>query len=191
MLLPQAADAFRIIGRRGYGSPPSRGRRPHVGRGHRKAYALTPRALDLHDAMPLLGSETARKHSAHPGANRRMGPLEGVKIIDLTTVLMGPYATQMLGDYGADVIKIETLDGDVTRQIGPTRHPGMGPVFLNTNRSKRSICLDLKKPKGRDAVLRRIAAADGLVYNVRPQEIASRLLGYDAVAKVIPRLVCG
>src|SRR5580704_7702194 len=96
-----------------------------------------------------------------------MGPLQGVKIIDMTTVLMGPYATQMLGDYGADVIKVETTDGDVTRLIGPTRHPGMGPVFLNTNRSKRSICLDLKKPAGRDAVLRLIASADVLVYNVR------------------------
>src|SRR5437868_4877289 len=118
-----------------------------------------------------------------------MGPLEGLKIIDLTTVLMGPYATQMLGDYGADVIKIETLDGDVTRQIGPTRHPGMGPVFLNTNRSKRSICLDLKKPKGRDAVLRLIASADVLVYNVRPQAMARLQLGYDVVSKVNPRLV--
>src|SRR2546430_1808854 len=118
-----------------------------------------------------------------------MGPLEGVKVIDMTTVLMGPYATQMLGDYGADVIKIETLDGDVTRQIGPTRHPGMGPVFLNTNRSKRSICLDLKKTKGRDAVLRLIASADVLVYNVRPQAMARLLLGYNVVSKVNPRLV--
>ena len=118
-----------------------------------------------------------------------MGPLEGIKVIDMTTVLMGPYATQMLGDYGADVIKIETPDGDVTRQIGPTRHPGMGPVFLNTNRSKRSICLDLKKPAGRDAVLRLIATADVLVYNVRPQAMARLQLGYDVVSKVNPRLI--
>ena len=118
-----------------------------------------------------------------------MGPLEGIKVIDMTTVLMGPYATQMLGDYGADVIKVESLDGDVTRQIGPTRHPGMGPVFLNTNRSKRSICLDLKKPAGRDAVLRLISSADVLVYNVRPQAMARLQLGYDEVSKINPRLV--
>src|SRR5260221_4072099 len=98
------------------------------------------------------------------GANQTMGPLEGVKVIDMTTVLMGPYATQMLGDYGADVIKIDTLDGDVTRLIGPTRHAGMRPVFLNTNRSKRSICLGLQRPNGRDAGLRLIASADVPVY---------------------------
>ena len=118
-----------------------------------------------------------------------MGPLAGVKIIDMTTVLMGPYATQMLGDYGADVIKIEALEGDVTRLIGPTRHPGMGPVFLNTNRSKRSLCLDLKKPAGRDAVLRLIASADVLVYNVRPQAMARLQLGYEAVSEINPRLI--
>src|SRR6266571_4134567 len=118
-----------------------------------------------------------------------MGPLRGIKVIDMTTVLMGPYATQMLGDYGADIIKVESLEGDVTRQIGPTRHPGMGPVFLNTNRSKRSICLDLKKPAGRDAVLRLIALADVLVYNVRPQAMARLQLDYDVVSKINPRLV--
>src|ERR1700716_3944550 len=118
-----------------------------------------------------------------------MGPLKGIKVIDMTTVLMGPYATQMLGDYGADIIKVESLDGDVTRQIGPTRHPGMGPVFLNTNRSKRSICLDLKKPAGRDAVLRLIASADVLVYNVRPQAMARLQLGYELVSKINPRLI--
>ena len=118
-----------------------------------------------------------------------MGPLEGIKVIDMTTVLMGPYATQMLGDYGADVIKVEALEGDVTRQIGPTRHPGMGPVFLNTNRNKRSIALDLKKPAGRGAVLRLIESADVLMYNVRPQAMARLQLGYDVISKLNPRLI--
>src|SRR5258708_8578739 len=95
----------------------------------------------------------------------------------------------MLGDYGADIIKIETTAGDVTRQIGPARHPGMGPVFLNTNRSKRSLCLDLKKPAGRDAVLRLITSADVLVYNVRPQAMSRLQLGYEVVSKLNPRLI--
>lgn len=118
-----------------------------------------------------------------------MGPLQGIKVVDMTTVLMGPFATQTLGDYGADVIKIESLDGDVTRQIGPTRHPGMGPVFLNANRSKRSICLDLKKDAGRAVVLRLVAGADVLVYNVRPQAMQRLRLGYEDVAAVNPRLI--
>jgi formyl-CoA transferase len=118
-----------------------------------------------------------------------MGPLQGIRIIDLTTVLMGPFATQTLGDYGADIIKVESPDGDVTRQIGPARHPGMGPVFLNTNRSKRSICLDLKKDAGRDALLRLVANADVLIYNVRPQAMERLRLGYDVVSKINPRLI--
>ena len=118
-----------------------------------------------------------------------MGPLKGIRIVDMTTVLMGPYATQTLGDYGADVVKIEPVEGDVTRLIGPTRHPGMGPVFLNTNRSKRSVALDLKNPAGRDAALRLIASADVLVYNVRPQAMARLNLGYDVVSKLNPRLI--
>src|ERR1700753_3357773 len=107
-----------------------------------------------------------------------MGPLEGIKVIDMTPVLMGPYATQMLGDYGADVVKVEALDGDVTRLIGPTRHPGLGPVSHNTTRSNRAICLDLKNPAGRETVLRLTGGADVLVYNVRPQAMARLDLGY-------------
>ncbi len=107
----------------------------------------------------------------------------------MTSVLMGPYATQMLGDYGADVIKVESPEGDITRQIGPLRSPDMGPVYLNCNRSKRSIVLDLKQAAGRDALLRLAATADALVYNVRPQAMARLKLGYDDVAAVNPRIV--
>jgi crotonobetainyl-CoA:carnitine CoA-transferase CaiB-like acyl-CoA transferase len=118
-----------------------------------------------------------------------MGPLQGVKVIDMTSVLMGPYATQTLGDYGADVIKVESPEGDITRQIGPARNPGMGPIFLNANRSKRSICLDLKRPAGRAVLLRLTAKADVLVYNVRPQAMARLKLDYESVAAVNPGIV--
>jgi crotonobetainyl-CoA:carnitine CoA-transferase CaiB-like acyl-CoA transferase len=118
-----------------------------------------------------------------------MGPLAGIKIVDMTSVLMGPFATQILGDYGADVIKVEALDGDITRQIGPSRNPGMGPVFLNANRSKRSITLDLKQDAGRDVLLRLAKSADVLVYNVRPQAMARLKLAYDDVAAVNPRII--
>jgi formyl-CoA transferase len=118
-----------------------------------------------------------------------MGPLQGIRIIDMTSVLMGPYATQTLGDYGADVIKVEAPEGDITRRIGPARHPGMGPVYLNANRSKRSIALDLKTAAGRAALLRLVATADVLVYNVRPQAMARLKLDYESVAAVNPRIV--
>jgi crotonobetainyl-CoA:carnitine CoA-transferase CaiB-like acyl-CoA transferase len=118
-----------------------------------------------------------------------MGPLQGVRIIDMTSVLMGPYATQMLGDYGADVVKVEPPEGDITRLIGPVRNEGMGPLFLNGNRSKRSIALDLKQPAGREALLKLAATADVLVYNVRPQAMARLGLGYDAVSAVNPRII--
>ncbi|MBH1963439.1 MAG: CoA transferase [Comamonadaceae bacterium] len=117
------------------------------------------------------------------------GPLKGLRVIDMTAVLMGPYGTQWLGDMGADVIKIESPDGDVVRGIGPVRSPGMGPIFLNTNRSKRSLVLDVKQPAGRAALLRLVEAADIFVYNVRPQAMARLGLSYDALQEVNPRII--
>ena len=101
-----------------------------------------------------------------------MGPLQGFRIIDMTSVLMGPFASQALGDMGADVIKIEPPQGDLVRQIGPARHEGMGPIFLNANRNKRSVVLDLKQPEGAGVLKRLLERADVLMYNVRPLAMA-------------------
>lgn len=117
------------------------------------------------------------------------GPLAGVKVVDMTSILMGPFAAQALGDMGADVVKVESPQGDLVRQIGPARHAGMGPVYLNANRNKRSVVLDLKSPRGLEAVQRLIAESDVLMYNVRPQAMARLGLGYEAVQALNPRIV--
>jgi crotonobetainyl-CoA:carnitine CoA-transferase CaiB-like acyl-CoA transferase len=117
------------------------------------------------------------------------GPLAGVRIIDLTSVILGPYATQILADYGADVIKVEAPEGDNTRYIGAHRHHGMGANFLHLNRNKRSIVLDLKQPEGHAALLRLLKSADVLAYNVRPAAMARLKLSYADVAAVNPRII--
>ncbi|MBX9992708.1 CaiB/BaiF CoA transferase family protein [Phreatobacter oligotrophus] len=118
-----------------------------------------------------------------------MGPLAGVRILDLTTVMMGPSATQGLAELGADVIKVEAPGGDPVRYIGPARHHGMGALFLNANGSKRSIVLDLKSEGGRAALLRLCEGADVLAYNIRPQAMARLGLGYDDVRAVRPDIL--
>lgn len=117
------------------------------------------------------------------------GPLAGVRVVDLTTVLMGPFATQMLGDLGADVIKVESPEGDVTRQLWPYRNRGMGHMFMNVNRNKRSLVLDLKQAAARDAVLALAATADALIHNIRPQAMARLRLSYEEVRAVNPRIL--
>lgn len=117
------------------------------------------------------------------------GPLHGVRVLDLTTVVMGPYATQILADFGADVVKVEPPEGDVMRHNAPLRSSGMGHIFLNANRNKRSIVLDLKQAAARDACLALARTADVMVYNIRPQAMARLGLSYDAVKAVNPRLI--
>jgi crotonobetainyl-CoA:carnitine CoA-transferase CaiB-like acyl-CoA transferase len=117
------------------------------------------------------------------------GPLHGVRILDLTTVVMGPYATQILGDFGADVIKVEPIEGDVIRQAWPFRNPGMGAIFLNVNRNKRSVALDLKRPAALEACLALAKTADVLVYNIRPQAMARLGLSYEKVRAMNERII--
>lgn len=134
--------------------------------------------------------ETASQSTDGP---QRSGPLGGVCVIDLSAVLMGPYATQILVDHGAAVIKVESPGGgDTTRQIGPSRHPGMGPLFLNLNRGKRSIVLDLKQPAGLEAMRRLLAGADVFMHNLRPASIEGLGLGYEQVQAIRPGIIwCG
>ena len=102
------------------------------------------------------------------------GALDDIRVVDLTTVILGPWATQMMGDMGADVIKVETHDGDTTRRTGDGRNPAMASFFMTTNRNKRSVVLDLRKDEGREALFKLVGTADVFVHNMRPA-IAAKL----------------
>ncbi|MGH6672436.1 MAG: CaiB/BaiF CoA transferase family protein [Xanthobacteraceae bacterium] len=117
------------------------------------------------------------------------GPLAGVRILDLTSVVAGPLATQMLADMGADVIKIESPDGDAPRHTGPARSPGMAALFMGLNRGKRSLVLDLKIDGAKEALWRLIATADVLVHSMRPQAIGKLGFDHKAVCAKYPCLV--
>ncbi len=117
------------------------------------------------------------------------GPLDGVKIIDCTSVVLGPWAAQQLGDMGADVIKVEPPRGDTTRQLGPTRNPDMAAFFLGCNRNKRSVVLDLKQESGRDALFKLAESADLLMHNYRPKPAARLGISYEALKAVNPGLI--
>jgi crotonobetainyl-CoA:carnitine CoA-transferase CaiB-like acyl-CoA transferase len=123
------------------------------------------------------------------GTDAGGGPLAGIRVIDLTQVVLGPFATQVLGDMGADVIKVESPAGDQTREIGPSRTRGMGSYYANLNRNKRSIVLDLKRKPAMDALWTLIEGADVFVHNMRIAAMERLGLGYAAVAARNPRIV--
>ncbi len=117
-------------------------------------------------------------------------PLEGIRVVEMTSVVLGPYACQMLGDLGADVIKIEPPAGDTNRNLGPhSNHSDMCSMYLGCNRNKRSVALDLKSERGRQAALEIMKNADVVVHNFRPQAMSRLGLDYSAVKAVNPNVV--
>ncbi|MFN4037587.1 CoA transferase [Comamonas aquatica] len=117
------------------------------------------------------------------------GPLAGVKVVDMTSVIMGPFATQILASLGAEVIKVESPEGDNMRHVGPMRNAGMGYIFLQANQGKQSVVLDLKNPSAKEALLRLLKDSDVLISNVRPQAMARLGLSYDDLKALNPRLI--
>jgi crotonobetainyl-CoA:carnitine CoA-transferase CaiB-like acyl-CoA transferase len=122
-------------------------------------------------------------------ATTRSGPLAGVKILELSWVILGPFCGQLLGDHGAEIIKIESLDGDTLRDFGPRRSAQMGPSFLQANRGKKSMSLDLKQASSREIVMRLVKWCDVLVSNLRPKALARLGLDYESVRSLNKRLV--
>lgn len=117
------------------------------------------------------------------------GPLAGIRVIDLTAMVMGPYCTQIMADMGADVIKVEPPAGDNTRYISVGPAPGMSGVYMNVNRGKRAVVLDLRTETGRTALQALVRTADVVIHSMRSKAIAKLGFGYDDVAAVNPSIV--
>lgn len=122
-------------------------------------------------------------------ASRKPGPLSGFRILDLTSVMMGPYCTQVLADMGADVIKIEAPGGDTSRGVPPARNSGDSAQFRSLNRGKRGVVIDLQHPDGRAALLDLARTADAVVQSMRPRAVAKLGIGYTELAEVNPSIV--
>jgi crotonobetainyl-CoA:carnitine CoA-transferase CaiB-like acyl-CoA transferase len=117
------------------------------------------------------------------------GPLAGLRVLDITSVIMGPYATAQLGDMGADVIRIEPPTGDIARQLGPARNPGMSAITLNLGRNKRSAVLDRTKSEDHDRLVELIASCDVIITNLRPKSRRHLGLGWDEVHAANPTAI--
>lgn len=123
--------------------------------------------------------------------NTGAGPLAGVRVLDASINILVPVCTQILGDMGADVIKLESPEGDQNRSIGPARHPGMSALYLSMNRNKRSVVLNLKKPRAKDALAKLVASADVFVHSMRPGAAQRLGIDYASIAAINPRIVYG
>ena len=117
------------------------------------------------------------------------GPLDGIRVIDMTTTVLGPVTTQLLGDLGADVIKVEPPGGDAVRYLGPSRNKGMAAMFLSNNRSKRSVVLDVKIPEALDALYRLVETADVFVHNMRPKAATKLKIDYSDMVARNPQII--
>lgn len=118
-----------------------------------------------------------------------MLPLQGIRVLDLTSVIFGPLASQVLADYGAEVIKIESPEGDSTRYTGPGHEPGMAAMFMGSNRNKQSVVLDLKQPAAQQALLALVDSADVFMHSMRPQKLAALGIAPEALRQRQPKLV--
>src|SRR6202034_2559766 len=136
-------------------------------------------ASDWHTAQQI-GTRSMAKHT---------GPMVGVRVIDLTAMVMGPYCTQILADMGADVIKIEPPEGDGTRYISVGPVSGMSGIFVNVNRGKRSVVLDLRTDAGKAALRKLVQEADVFIHSMRAKAIAKLGFSYQDVAAINPAIV--
>lgn len=124
-------------------------------------------------------------------ANAGAGPLAGLRVVDLTINILGPVCTQILGDMGADIIKVESPEGDQNRSIGPAVEPGMSALYMSMNRNKRSVMLNLKKPEAKEVLRQLVAEADVFVHSMRPGAAARLGIDYKSISAINPRIVYG
>jgi len=135
------------------------------------------------DGSPTIGT-------AGKGLAKSAGALSGIKVVDLTRVLGGPYCTMILSDHGADVIKVEPPQGDEVRDWGPPFHEGDASYFIGVNRNKRAMAVDLREPDGQAIVLKMLEGADVLIENFKPGDMEKWGLGFhDVLSKRFPRLI--
>ena len=131
---------------------------------------------------------TETQASSKPQA-KATGPLKGIKVLDLSQFILGPVSTQIMGDMGADVIKVETPAGDMNRDIGPQRHPKMSALFLGMNRNKRSVVLDLKNPKALQALYTMVKDCDVFIHSMRRSATARLGISYKDISAINPRII--